>query len=131
MARVLKLKNNDYLYGVLIDKGSNQNGEWEKYSDGRLIQRGRYMIGDIAFNTARGNLYGGANNENIAVIQYPINFIDKYNHVKVSVEGNSYLTISCNNTNGYKNQFTSYVLSPTNGTVRNVCIMWEAKGYWK
>lgn len=40
MAKVIKLKDNNYLYGTLVEKGSNTYGTYEKYSDGRLIQYG-------------------------------------------------------------------------------------------
>lgn len=58
MANVIKLKNNNYLYGTLIEKTTNAYGTYEKYSDGRMIQYGvveapaNIGYADITFPTA-------------------------------------------------------------------------------
>ena len=131
MTKIIKFKDNTYLYGTLIEEGSNNNGEWEKYSNGKLIQRGTFDVGDISFNTAVGNAYRGANSENIVVINYPLSFINSDNRIFVNIEGNSYLNISCNSTTRYNNRFTAYITSPANTIVRNIKIIWSAEGKWK
>ena len=41
MAKVIKLKNNTYLYGTIIEKGNNETGTYLKFSDGTLICYGK------------------------------------------------------------------------------------------
>lgn len=37
MPKVIKLKNDTYLYGTILEKGSNSNGDYIKFSDGTMI----------------------------------------------------------------------------------------------
>ena len=55
MAKVIKFKNNTHLYGTIIEKGSNSNGKFIKFSDGTAICRGNMNISTSAVNTFYSN----------------------------------------------------------------------------
>ena len=56
----------------IVDYGSNENGSWEKWASGKLVQyvKTKSMI---TSNTTSGNNYIYNNNE---VVVFPINFIE-------------------------------------------------------
>ena len=67
MTKVIKFKNNNYLYGTLIEIGTNENGTYEKYSDGRLIQYGSSSFGN-----------SGTVADSYKTITFPISFFSNY-----------------------------------------------------
>lgn len=82
MANVIKLKNNTYLYGTIIEKGSNANGNYIKYSDGTLITHQRVSV-TTTIDTAWGTLY---QSPQITLPRFPVSFIDKPT-VTYSIDG--------------------------------------------
>ena len=69
MAKVIKLKNDTYLYGTIIEEGSNSNGHYVKYSNGILYQHNNMQVYDQAINNSYGSIYQGTRE-----ITFPIDF---------------------------------------------------------
>lgn len=42
MSKIIKLKNDTYLYGTIIEEGSNDYGSWVKFSSGTMICTGEF-----------------------------------------------------------------------------------------
>ena len=71
MAKVIKFDNNTYLYGTIIEKGSNTYGKYIKYSDGTLIQYDMKTVQDQSIN----NVYGSGIYQGTRDIVFPIAFV--------------------------------------------------------
>ena len=72
MAEVFKYKNNNYLYGTIIEKGSNNNGNYIKYSDGTIICNTIKNLGNINYTNQYGAVWlDSAGNK---AIDYPFTF---------------------------------------------------------
>jgi len=114
-----------------VESGSNENGEWIKYSNGRLIQRGIVNISDANFDEVYGNVWTESNG--IRTINFPLNFKD-----------DSYkITLYCKSFGGgiggvcgkaYSVSDVTYWLwqgSKYDFSGKNIVISFEAKGRWK
>jgi len=129
MAKVIKFSNNTYLYGALLETGSNENGIYEKYSDGKLIQYARIEKGNIEYTKSSGNAYINSSNSHITQWTYPIQFNTKPDIVIPTCGGNSYMSCSVNDWT--RTTATIYTTSPSSTTIRNVFISVIAIGKWR
>jgi hypothetical protein len=128
MAKVIKLKDNTYLYGTIIEKGSNANGVYEKYSDGRLIQYGTVEATNKNYQSSFGNFkYNGITNW-----IYPIEFYETPKIVNITMLIEGYLG-GCTIADKTNTRTAFYIYTPaaadlTNKAVTAQCI---AIGKWK
>lgn len=63
MTKVIKLKNNTYLYGTIIEHGSNNYGSYIKFSNGTMIVHRITSTIRVDINTTWGSLYVGKIND--------------------------------------------------------------------
>lgn len=115
----------------VIESGSNENGEWIKYSDGRLIQRGIININDANFDELYGNVW--TEGAGVRTINFPLDFKD----------GLYTITLYCKTFAGgiggacgktYDTSKVTYFLwqgSKYNFNGKNIIVSFEVKGYWK
>ena len=130
MAKVIKFKDYTYLYGTIIEKGSNTNGYYIKYSDGTLIQWNHLSVTDQAINTQYGGtaLYFG-----IRTITYPIPFYETASISFLCCQFKWGTSGSWGNTYSYANteaDIIGYDYYPR-ATGTNCDISWIAIGRWK
>ena len=59
MPKVIKLQKDFYLYGTIIEEGSNSNGSWIKYSSGLMICTLNIRRTDISISQSYPPLYLG------------------------------------------------------------------------
>ena len=59
-------------YNALLQKGSNSNGSWEQYHDGRLIQYGVKTLSYDNISSGWGGIYFNSSGS----IQFPRSFVD-------------------------------------------------------
>ena len=83
MAQVIKFDNDTYLYGTIIEKGSNSNGKYIKYSDGTLIQYGIISLGIINYANGDGVVYLAPS---VYTKEFPISFKDTNISISLAIE---------------------------------------------
>ena len=141
MAKVIKLKNDTYLYGTIIEEGSNENGEYIKYSNGTLIQWGTiakegYLQPSNLYNTVQGIKWYRSE---VVAVNFPKPFISsKYSlqlEVKNGASGARVLIprIGTKSTSLFNNQLIGLEEFTSNGTsYTNLdSVNWLAIGKWK
>ena len=114
---------NDKLAGI-IESGSNENGNWIKYSDGTMICYGKY-VGNFAIDTLAGSLYRC---DPDLTITLPNTFIN--NEYNVTICGNGTANL------GYTTTFTTtsfncYIISYASREQSTKAFYWQAIGRWK
>lgn len=72
MAKVIKFDNNTYLYGTIIETGSNSNGNYIKYSDGTIICSGLINVGNISYTRQYGSIW--LDNNGTMTLTFPFTF---------------------------------------------------------
>lgn len=121
------LKINDTL---IIESGSNANGNYVKYNDGTLIQYNNTTVNDQAISNQYGNtgLYTGTR-----TVTFPISFLDT-NYMAICGEfkwgtGASWGIISSRNNKNWMTIMALDFISRDAGT--NTDVSWIAVGKWK
>ena len=125
MAKVIKFKNNIYLYGELIERVTNEYGTYEKYSDGTLIQYGTIEFSNIDITYTYGNLFY----QLPGTLYFPMSFINTDYIVKFTLLTGG--VGGCSFFGRYKNRISTKVFSGASVTNVTVSIDWEVKGRWK
>ena len=142
MAKVIKLKNDTYLYGTIIEEGSNANGEYIKFSNGTLIQQGYadktfFKNDDNNYSTVQGINWYRSNNSN--PIYFPISFKNTNYRLLLTVYNGISGTriaiprINSKDTNRFNAQLIGVESWATNGVAyQNLNgVEWRAIGKWK
>lgn len=123
MAKVIQFKDNTYLYGSIMEKGSNENGNFIKYSDGTLLCYGRVNnnsyssgIAEIKFPTRLARI----TNARILLTQVWVSGqTQAYNFFMIGqINSNINGYIYCRDNNG-------------NAIANNIPIDWVLIGEWK
>lgn len=119
---------NDYV----IETGENENGKWEKWESGKLVQRGRTTVSNVAIDKLWGNMYFY---NNLTVYNYPIPFIEPPHHENNVRSGSStsFIPFSYSAPNITNSTFYggADVLRPTVGNGAVIINDWVATGRWK
>ena len=142
MANVIKLKNDTYLYGTIIEEGSNSYGAYIKYSSGALIQRGIagkdiFLNNNNNYSSVQGINWYRSNNSN--PIYFPISFATTNYQLSLSVSnGINGTRIAIPRINAKnKNSFTAQLIGVENWGTNDVAyqnltgVEWIAIGKWK
>lgn len=127
MAKVIKLKDNTYLFGTIIESGSNSNGNYVKYSDGTLIQWGTTNISTSSTSFEIGGVTTYRSNQ--IQQKLPLNFINTSSmSVSAQIEGGAGVLNFIYTISG-----TSYITLTLQSTSSNYSrtIKWMIIGKWK
>lgn len=119
------------LYGI-IESGSNSNGSWIKYSDGRMEITKR-VSGTADITTAWGAIY---TSDNISLGDYPMPFIERpiVNISSLTATDSQYILTAINlstNTDNSINIGTICILRPNSRTGTPYMFDITATGRWK
>lgn len=105
--------------------GSNENGSWVKYDDGRMECFLRKTFSEVPVQTAIGSLYESAS---LNIGDYPVPFVD-IPSVHITPNGQFFVrVIGAPSATSYG---TFRAVRPTTATGMEVTVSVEAKGYWK
>lgn len=129
MAKVIKLKNDAYLYGTIFEKGSNSNGDYIKFSDGTLVCYGDKDLGDVTINNSHMNMYISSSQSSIA---YPVSFAERPKYRCITPQGGSgSFFIIQTNVGNKTGTGTYYLLRGNSATITNASVGYFAIGKWK
>lgn len=124
MPKVIKLKNDTYIYGTIIEKGTNANGNYIKFSDGTLI----CYNNDVRFDVNITNSYEGISYYNLPNFNFPQQFVYppavNINFRGLAGGGYSFYNVTLD----YFSGFVWKVQSKANATF---WAYWIAIGRWK
>lgn len=112
----------------IIESGSNDNGDYIKFSDGTMIQYGQVDTNLKDFTAQYGSVFY---NQSFSTINFPLEFI-AVPIVMVNQELGGYL--GGNSLGGLptKTNFRVYLYITKSGVInRNAIIYWQAIGRWK
>lgn len=105
--------------------GSNENGSWVKYDDGRMECFSRKTFLAVPIQTAWGTMYESAS---LNLGDYPIPFVD-IPYVQITPNGRFLASvITAPSTTSYG---TFRAVRPATAEGMEVTVSVEAKGYWK
>ena len=142
MAKVIKLKDDTYLYGTIIESGSNNSGDYIKFSDGTLIQKGYADKTNFSSDTDYYSTVQGINwyrSNNASTIYFPIAFINTNYRISLTVDNGitgTRIVIPRINSK-YKNGFNAQLMSVEKWTTSGVAyqnlngVEYLAIGRWK
>ena len=114
----------------IIESGSNENGNWVKFSDGTMIWTGSITIQTIEINNSFGSLYRTAGNT-YGNIDFGVTFISTPK-IFASLSGNYNCWLSSVGKNASSTKTGHIMLvNPTNETIWDETITYLAIGKWK
>lgn len=112
--------------GSEIESGSNENGNWVKYSDGTMICTKVQELGRVETTTSFGNIYWS---NDIHSWTYPQTFLEVPDYVNMSPFTTS-IAGCCLQSTPTTTGATCFLYAFTSGT-RETSIYWMAIGRWK
>ena len=122
--------DNKFSKDCIINYGSNENGSWEKWNSGKLIQRGQISL-TINIAQSWSSLYVGTNNTNH---RFPIPFVTIDSFIRIVTSGSTTSFIDAQYTRTQWDNEKWYGISlvrPNEGSGAIAIVNWEATGTWK
>lgn len=124
------IEANDTKIATLIEHGSNENGNYTKFSDGTIHQWGQYTIlsSEITWTALTTGLYYS----NVFSHKLPVKMIEGKSANNVSSRSANFDWATRNataNADTYTN--LSFNLVSATNTERNIAINWSVVGFWK
>lgn len=123
----MKQGNNPILLSgaVIVESGSNENGEYVKFGDGTMVQWG-YISKNLPFSSSWGTLYYS----DMGYVEYPIEFKNTP-YIYFSDDGASSTCFIGSTSGGSKSRSPELdVYRPVTGSA-TVAVSWLAIGMWK
>ena len=111
---------------VIVDSGSNSNGIWIKFGDGKLISA-HQVTRRLSRTSAWGNMYETSQQANLG--DYPVEFKDTP-YIFLTLYGQNALFESVNNPSK-TNAGNVYLIAPTRNDSADYTIQVLAIGRWK
>jgi len=134
MAKVIKFKDNTYLDGTIIESGNNENGYYEKYSNGKMKCWHRQEISGAStnFTTAYGSIFL-CSSSGMPSWTYPKPFIEPPEYINATLEtsgiGGAPIVAGSNAPTRYSAKCWPWNATSWSGVTLH--IYWKAIGKWK
>lgn len=131
MTKVIRLKNDTYLNGTVIESGSNTNGNYVKYADGRMECWGKKTLNNIPItSTTQSGVYISSWQAGITYAKEFISVPDIQNifvhHTATRIWLEPQIgALTKSSTSGY------FLVSESSTTLSEVTIGYFAIGRWK